>query len=106
MRMGRIPNVCVWLDASVEKSQGTQSQRAKAALSWGMIHHFHPAVTRDPARMRWFLGAAWLLILAKCALVWWAVAHWQVPFHPAWIVIPTLLFAALATALWLAPHAE
>ena len=39
-------------------------------------------------------------ILVKCALVWWAMVHWHVPFHPAWIVLPTLLFAALATMLW------
>jgi hypothetical protein len=51
--------------------------------------------------MFWFLGAVWLLILAKCALVWWAMVHWNVPFHPAWIVLPTLLFAGLATLLWL-----
>lgn len=51
--------------------------------------------------MFWFLGAVWLLILAKCALVWWAMVRWHVPFHPAWIVLPTLLFAGLATLLWL-----
>ena len=56
--------------------------------------------------MRWFLGAVWLLILAKCAVVWWAMAHWSVPFHPAWIVAPTLLLAALATGLWLAVKDE
>jgi len=75
-------------------------------LSWGVIHHFHWDVSRYPVRMRWFLGAVWLLILAKCAVVWWAMAHWSVPFHPAWIVAPTLLLAALATGLWLAVKDE
>lgn len=75
-------------------------------LRWGMVHHFHWNVIRYPVRMCWFLGAVWLLILAKCALVWWAMVHWQVPFHPAWIVIPTLLFAALATGLWLTADDE
>jgi hypothetical protein len=56
--------------------------------------------------MRWFLGVAWLLILSKCVLVDWAIRHWQVPFNSAWIIAPTLMFAALATALWLAPHDE
>lgn len=51
-------------------------------------------------RDRWFLGVAWSAIAAKCVLVWWAIAHWQVPVHPLWIVAPTLLCAALATALW------
>jgi hypothetical protein len=50
----------------------------------------------------WFMTAAWLVILAKCVWVWWAVGHWHLPVHPLWIVAPTLVCAALATALWLA----
>lgn len=71
-----------------------------------MIHPFHMDAARFPVRMRWFLGAAWIVILAKCVLVWWAMVRWSVPFHPAWIVVPTLMLAALATVLWLAPHEE
>jgi hypothetical protein len=71
-----------------------------------MHHHFHPDVTRYPVRMLWFLGVVWVLILAKCTLVWWAIGHWNVPIHPAWIVLPTLLFAVLATGLWLGLHDE
>ncbi len=71
-----------------------------------MIHPFHVGAVRPPVRMRWFLAVAWILILAKCVAVWWAIGHWSVPIHPAWIIMPTLLFAALATALWLAPHPE
>jgi len=65
-----------------------------------MIHPFHPAADRQSARMRWFVGVIWGAILVKCALVWWAMVHWHLPFHPAWIVLPTLMFATLATALW------
>lgn len=65
-----------------------------------MIHPFHPEADRQSARMRWFVAAIWGAILIKCALVWWAMVHWHLPFHPAWIVLPTLMFAALATALW------
>ena len=83
-----------------------QSRIGDAALGWSMRPHSQPVVTRYPVRMRWFLGAAWILILVKCAIVWWAIGHWQVPVHPAWIVLPTLLFAALATVLGLAPHAD
>lgn len=72
----------------------------------GMNPPFHGGASRFPARMRWFLGVAWLLILSKCVLVDWAIRHWQVPFNSAWIIAPTLMFAALATALWLAPHDE
>jgi hypothetical protein len=71
-----------------------------------MIHHFHWDAIRHPVRMRWFLGVVWVVILAKCALVWWAIGHWHVPVHPAWIVLPTLILAALATGLWLAAHDE
>ncbi len=59
--------------------------------------HGHSTSTR----IRWFMAIVWVLILAKCVAVTWAVGHWHVPFHAAWIVVPTLLFAALATGLWL-----
>lgn len=74
------------------------------AVHSGMIHHFQMDATRYPVRMRWFLGVAWILILAKCSVVWWAMTHWHVAMHPGWIVIPTLVFATLATGLWLAAH--
>ena len=52
------------------------------------------------------MGAAWAVILAKCVLVWWAVDHWNMPFHPLWVVGPTLVFALLITALWLTHHED
>ena len=55
---------------------------------------------------RWFMAVVWLLIALKCALVWWAINAWHVPFHPLWIVIPTVVFATLATGLWLTHHEE
>ncbi len=61
---------------------------------------FHLDEGRYPVRMRWFLVGAWAVILAKCALVWWAIGHWNVPIHPAWVIGPTLLLAALATGIW------
>jgi len=66
-----------------------------------MKHSLHLDEGRYPAKVRWFLAAAWLVILAKCAAVWWAVGYWRVPFSAAWVIVPTLIFAALATALWL-----
>jgi len=56
---------------------------------------------QSPRRVRWFMGIAWVLIVVKCVVVWWAMGHWQVPFHPMWIVGPTVAFATLASALWL-----
>lgn len=66
-----------------------------------MIHPLHLDEARYPVRMRWFLLLAWLLILAKCTIVWWAIGHWNVPIHPGWVIWPTLITAALATGLWL-----
>jgi hypothetical protein len=45
--------------------------------------------------------AVWIVIAVKCVVVWWAMERYHVPFHPLWIVAPTLVFAALASALWL-----
>jgi len=51
-------------------------------------------------RVRRFVAIGWALIAVKCTVVWWAMTRWNVPFHPLWIVGPTLLFALLATVLW------
>lgn len=67
---------------------------------------FHLSEGRYPTRMRWFLTAAWVLIVAKCVLVAWAIDRWQVPIRPAWLIVPTLLFAALATAVWFGADEE
>lgn len=59
------------------------------------------AVAQYPRSARRVMAGAWLLIAVKCGLIWWAVGHWHMPFHPMWIVGPTLVFAGLATGLWL-----
>ncbi|HVS53535.1 MAG TPA: hypothetical protein VHD62_14365 [Opitutaceae bacterium] len=61
----------------------------------------HIDLAQYSSRTRWFMAAAWLLIAAKCVAVSWAIDRWHVPLHPAWIVAPTLVFAAVATAIWL-----
>ena len=40
-----------------------------------------------------------VLIVAKCLVVPWAIAHWSVPIHAAWVIVPTLVFAGIVTAL-------
>ncbi len=61
-------------------------------------------VTRESiARNAWaekLILAGWLVIVGKCLLVIWAINHWRVPFDPYWINIPTVLMAALATAVY------
>lgn len=64
------------------------------------------AVRTLPVRIRWFMAVAWAAIIAKCLLVTWAVGHWRMPFHASWVVVPTLIFAALATGLWIAHREE
>ncbi len=66
----------------------------------------HLEIGQSAARVRWFVAIGWSLIGVKCTLVWWAMVRWNVPFHPLWIVGPTLLFALLATALWLTHHED
>jgi hypothetical protein len=66
----------------------------------------HIDVAQYPRRVRWFMAIAWVAILVKCVLVWWAMGHWHVPYHPMWIVGPTLAFAALASALWLTHYED
>ncbi len=45
--------------------------------------------------------AGWLVIAAKNFLVIWAIDHWAVPFHPYWIILPSILMAALVTVIYL-----
>jgi hypothetical protein len=67
--------------------------------------NLHPHPLSGLSRFeRWFLGVAWLLIVAKCFVVWWAVPHYHVPIHPLWVVGPTLFGAAFITVLWTAHH--
>jgi hypothetical protein len=66
----------------------------------------HLDVEQYPRRVRWFMAIAWVIIAVKCIVVWWAMNRWHVPFHPLWIVGPTLVFAALASILWLTHHED
>ncbi len=52
------------------------------------------------------MAVLWAVIVAKCVVVWWAIGRWEVPFHPLWIVAPTIIFAGLASILWLTHHEE
>lgn len=43
---------------------------------------------------------AWLIIIAKCLLVAWAIERFGIPVHAGWVVVPTLFMAAICTALY------
>lgn len=66
----------------------------------------HIDIAQYSPRVRWVMAVAWVLIAVKCVLVWWAVERWHMPFHPMWIIAPTLAFAALATGLWVTHNEE
>ena len=55
---------------------------------------------RSPRAERWIV-AGWVLITLKCGLLWWAINAYQVPIHPLWLVVPTVAFGLLATALYI-----
>ena len=42
----------------------------------------------------------WVLIALKTVFVLWAVPHYHIPFSPYWVVVPTVIFAALCTAVY------
>ena len=58
----------------------------------------HSGIT--PRFWAW-MSLAWLLILAKCVAVPWVIIHWSVPIAPAWVVLPTLTLAVVASVLLL-----
>ena len=55
---------------------------------------------RDPRAERWII-VGWLLIVVKCAALWWLIEAYRVPIHPLWLVAPTVLFGLLATATYI-----
>jgi hypothetical protein len=60
------------------------------------------SITNTPLRRRTLgiIALSWVVILAKCLLVAWAIDHWRVPVHAGWVIWPTVMFAGLATLLW------
>ena len=46
------------------------------------------------------LAVGWILIVLKSALVWWACTAYDMPFHPLWVVLPTVAFAVLCTVVY------
>src|SRR5690606_26407141 len=56
---------------------------------------------RQARRVERWLVAGWILIAVKCAALWWLIETYQVPIHPLWLVIPSVVFGALATVLYI-----
>jgi hypothetical protein len=75
---------------------------APAEANLTFIQHLQVEPPREPRsrRSELVLGIGWLLVLAKCVLVWWTCHTYSVPVHPAWVIIPTLLGAILCTVVY------
>jgi hypothetical protein len=58
-----------------------------------------PRRIRNPRIERLFL-IAWILIAIKSAFVVWAVGRYRIPFSPLWVILPTVAFAGLCTAVY------
>lgn len=43
----------------------------------------------------------WAIIILKSVLVHWAIERYDIPVHPFWVVIPTLILAGVATYFFL-----
>lgn len=41
----------------------------------------------------------WILIAIKCVVLPGLFQRWQIPIHPGWVIVPTLVFAGLVTFL-------
>jgi len=52
-------------------------------------------------RVERMLGLGWLLIVFKSFGVYWLFDHYHVPVNALWVVAPTVIFAALCTAVYL-----
>ena len=44
--------------------------------------------------------AGWVLIAVKSWLMIWLVEKYRVPINASWVIVPTVVFAALCTALY------
>jgi hypothetical protein len=56
--------------------------------------------TKGNPRVTRLIIIGWALIAIKSVVVWWACAHYALPFHPLWVIAPTVAFAALCTGVY------
>lgn len=55
--------------------------------------------SRLPRALQLGLAIGWLVIIAKCLAAPAIINHWNIPIGPAWVIVPTLIFAVLVTVL-------
>jgi hypothetical protein len=52
-------------------------------------------------RVERLIGICWVIILFKSLAVIWLFDRYHVPVNAMWVVAPTVIFAALCTAVYL-----
>lgn len=77
------------------------ARRPSPDYEQGFVHEVRtvPRRVRNRRIERLFF-LAWVLIAIKSAVVLWAVPHYHIPFSPFWVIGPTVIFAALCTAVY------
>lgn len=76
------------------------SRRGRRDYPRGFIRSVQTRRSARDRKLERQLRIFWAIIVAKCALIWWLMRHYHVPIHPLWVVVPTLMFAALITAVY------
>jgi hypothetical protein len=52
-------------------------------------------------RVERLIALCWVLILMKSVAVVWLFDRYRVPVNPLWVIAPTVVFAALCTAVYM-----
>jgi uncharacterized membrane protein YgcG len=52
-------------------------------------------------RLERLFAICWVLIVIKSFAVIWLFGRYHVPINPLWVIAPTVIFAALCTAVYL-----
>ena len=77
------------------------SHRARSGDDPGFVREVRVAPKSPRSRrMELLIWICWVLIGIKSVVVVWAVRHYHIPFSPLWVILPTIAFAALCTAVY------
>jgi uncharacterized membrane protein YgcG len=60
----------------------------------------HQKVPRN-RRVERLIAICWVVILLKSFAVVWLFNRYHVPINPLWVIAPTVIFAALCTAIYM-----
>ena len=78
------------------------SRRPPRGNDYGFVQEVHVSrsVTRN-RRIERLLLLGWVLIALKSWLIIWAIAKYQVPVNPLWVIVPTVVFGLVCTVVYI-----